>query len=63
MPKIYRSRTDRQLAGICGGIAEAYGLDSNVVRLVFFFLTLVTGILPLLLTYFLAWIIIPRKNF
>ena len=63
MQKIYRSRTDRQLAGICGGIAEIYGIDSNVVRLIFFFLMLATGIVPLLLTYFLAWILIPRKNF
>ena len=57
--RIYRSRTDRKIAGICGGIAEYFDWDSTWVRLVFvlfFFL----GLGILLFIYLIAWLIIPN---
>ncbi len=60
MKKLYRSKTDVKLAGICGGIAEMFGLDPTLVRLAVFFIILATGIFPGLLTYFVAWWIIPQ---
>jgi len=33
--KLYRSKTDRRIAGVCGGLAEYLGIDSLVVRLIF----------------------------
>ena len=44
MKKLYRSRTDRQLGGVCGGLGDYLEMDSTIVRLVFFFLTLKAGI-------------------
>lgn len=35
MKKLYKSVEDRKLCGVCGGIAEYFGIDSNVVRLIF----------------------------
>ncbi|MBF0780387.1 MULTISPECIES: PspC domain-containing protein [unclassified Granulicatella] len=35
MKKLYRSRKDRKIAGVCGGFAEYFGIDSMVVRLIF----------------------------
>lgn len=35
MKKLYKSVNDRKLCGVCGGIAEYFGIDSNVVRLIF----------------------------
>ena len=32
--KLYRSRTDKKLAGVCGGLAEYLGMDSSIVRLI-----------------------------
>jgi len=61
MKKLYRSKTDVKVAGICGGIAEAFGLDPTLVRLAVFFIMLVTGIFPGLLTYFVAWWVIPQE--
>lgn len=33
--KLYRSRTDRKIAGVCGGIAEYFNIDATLVRLLF----------------------------
>ncbi len=58
MKKLYRSRTDQKIAGICGGLGEIYGLDSNLIRIAFVFLALITHILPLVITYLIAWLIL-----
>ncbi len=59
MTKLFRSQTDKKIAGICGGIAEAYVLDSNLVRVALVFLGLATGGIPFLIAYLVGWIIIP----
>lgn len=60
MKRIYRSRKDVKIAGICGGIAEMFDIDPTLVRLALVFLTIVTGIFPLVLTYIAGCIIIPE---
>jgi phage shock protein C len=62
MKKIYLSNTDKKIFGVCGGIGEAFDIDSTIVRLVLVFLTLVTFVVPLIVTYIVAGIIIPRKQ-
>jgi phage shock protein C len=59
MKKLYRSLEDKKIAGICGGIGEVYHIDPSLLRLAFVFLYLATGIVPLLVTYIVGWIIIP----
>jgi phage shock protein C len=61
MKKLYLSKTDRKLLGVCGGLAEMLGMDSTLIRLILVFLCLITGILPLLATYIIAGIITPEK--
>jgi phage shock protein C len=61
MKKLYLSTADRKLGGVCGGIGETYGIDSTLVRLAWVFIGLATAILPALITYIVAWIIIPQK--
>ena len=58
--KLYRSRTDRKIAGIFGGIGTLIKIDPAFLRLLFLFLFFITGIIPLLLTYIIGWIIIPE---
>jgi phage shock protein C len=60
--RLYRSRTNRVLAGICGGIAEYYGSDPTAVRLVALVLGLFTGIVPMVVAYIVAAIVIPEAN-
>jgi len=61
MKKIYLSKADKKIAGVAGGIAERFEIDSSLVRLAIVFLGLATGLVPMLFTYILAWIIIPKK--
>ena len=62
MRKLYRSMTDKKIAGVCGGIAKIYNIDSTLVRLVFVLLFLLTGFFPIGLLYIVAWIIMPISN-
>ncbi|MGE5620514.1 MAG: PspC domain-containing protein [Sphingomonadaceae bacterium] len=57
--RLYRSRTDSVIAGVCGGVGEYLGVDSTLVRLVFV-LAILTGMS--LLVYPLLWIVMPREN-
>ena len=61
MRRLYLSKTDSKIFGVCGGIGETYDIDPTLIRLLFVFLCIVTGILPLAATYLIAWIIIPEK--
>jgi phage shock protein C len=60
--RLVRSRRDRVLAGVCAGIAEYYGSDPTMIRLVAAVLGVITGIFPLLLLYILAAVIIPEDG-
>ena len=59
MKKLYRSKKDRKIAGVFGGIGEVYEVDSNLMRLLGVLLVLATGVLPVLVTYLIAWMILP----
>lgn len=59
--KLYLSRTDKKLLGVCGGIGESYGIDPTLVRLAWVIICVFTAILPGILIYLLAWLIIPLR--
>lgn len=59
MKRVYRSRTDKKIFGICGGIGEAYDIDPNFLRLIVVFLALTTGLLPMVVTYIIARFLVP----
>jgi phage shock protein C len=59
--KLMRSRVDRKVAGVCAGLAQYLELDTSLVRILWFFITLACGIVPGFVAYVLAWIIIPEQ--
>ncbi|HZD70817.1 MAG TPA: PspC domain-containing protein [Actinomycetes bacterium] len=59
--RLYRSRSDRLIAGVCGGIAEYFGWDPTLVRLVFVALLFLPIPGPQALLYLVAWIVIPYE--
>lgn len=59
MRKLYRSSTEKQIGGVCGGIAEYTDSDPAVWRLLF--VALIFAPFPTILFYLLAMIIIPKK--
>jgi phage shock protein C len=58
--RLHRSRTNRVLAGVCGGIAEHYGSDPTAVRLAALVIGLFTGIFPMVVLYIVAAIVVPE---
>ncbi|HHY36927.1 MAG TPA: PspC domain-containing protein [Firmicutes bacterium] len=58
---LYRSREQKMLAGVCGGLAEYFDLDVTIVRLALAFIIFFTGIIPGLIFYFLAAMIMPAR--
>ena len=59
--QLTRSRDDRYVAGVCGGIAEYTGVDATVVRLVLGVGTIL-GAGSLIVGYVVAWVLMPRRD-
>jgi len=61
--KLYRSRSDRMIAGVCGGLADYFDVDSSLIRLAVLLIFLFQGVG--LIAYIIAWLIMseePVKN-
>ena len=58
---LYKSSTDKKLAGVCGGIAEYFNIDSTLVRLGWVLFSLLGG--SGLLAYIIAAIIMPDRPY
>lgn len=56
--RLLRSRTDRTLAGVCGGVAEYFGWDPTLVRVGWIILTLLGG--SGILLYLIMWVVMPE---
>jgi len=59
MKKLYRSKKDSMIAGVCGGIAEYFDVDSTLIRLLAVIVALLGG--AGVVVYIIAWIIVPQK--
>jgi len=57
--KLYRSKTDRKLAGVCGGVAQYFNMDATLIRVLFVVLAVLGG--SGLVLYLAMWIIVPNE--
>ena len=57
MKKLYRSRKDKKLCGVCGGLAQYFEIDSTIVRLALVLLIIFAG--AGLLAYIIAALVMP----
>ncbi len=57
--RLHRSRTDRKVAGVLGGLAGYTGLDPSLVRIVYLIVTILTGFVPGTLLYVAMAFIVP----
>ena len=57
-----RSRDDRMLAGVCGGLAEWLGWDPTLVRVLFVLVSVVSAAFPGIIVYVLAMILMPQRD-
>jgi phage shock protein C len=58
--KLYRSRSQRMLAGVCGGLAEYFNVDATLIRVLFLILAVGGG--TGLVIYVVMWLIVPDVN-
>ena len=58
--KLYRSKTDKKIAGVCGGLAEYLDMDSTIVRLIWIVLSFFAG--SGILLYFICALVMPVEK-
>jgi phage shock protein C len=62
MKRLMRSRKDKMIAGVCGGIADYFNLDPTLVRIIYVLVSIFSIAFPGILVYIILWIIIPEAN-
>lgn len=56
-----RSRRDRMIAGVVGGLADYFGLDPTLARIIYVLVSVLSAAFPGILVYILLWILIPQE--
>ena len=59
--RMYRSRSDRKLVGVLGGVADYTGLDPSLVRIVYLIITILTGFVPGVFLYLVMALVVPME--
>jgi phage shock protein C len=57
-----RSRTNRQVAGVIGGLAEYFHMDPTLLRVIYVVGSIVSAAFPGLLVYILLWLLVPEAE-
>lgn len=60
--RLRRSRNDRMIAGVCGGMAEWLDWDPTVVRLLYIVISVISAAFPGLLVYLVLWAVTPLDD-
>lgn len=61
MTLLRRSRTDRMIAGVCGGLAKYFDKDPTVVRAAYVIISICSVAFPGILVYAILWWLIPEE--
>lgn len=57
-----RSRSDRMLAGVVGGIARRFGWSSTLLRIIFVLVSIASAAFPGILVYLVLWLLMPEEG-
>jgi phage shock protein PspC (stress-responsive transcriptional regulator) len=60
--RLHRSRSNRMIAGVCGGLAEWLGWDPTLVRILYVVVSVVSAAFPGLLVYLVLWVVMPERQ-
>lgn len=58
--RLYRSETNRVIAGVCGGLGEYFNIDPTIIRIIFILITIFGG--SGILIYIILWLVIPSES-
>ena len=61
-PGLQRSRENRMIAGVCGGLAEWLGWNPTLVRILYVVVSLASAAFPGILAYLLLWFLMPPRD-
>jgi len=59
--KLFRSRENKVIAGVCGGLAEFLGWEVSTVRLLYVLISIFSAAFPGILVYVIMWAVMPEK--
>ena len=59
--QLRRSRDNRMIAGVVGGLAEYFDMDPSLARVIYVFVSVISAAFPGLLVYALLWLVIPEE--
>jgi phage shock protein PspC (stress-responsive transcriptional regulator) len=59
---LHRSRHDRMIAGVLGGVAHRYGWNSTLLRVVYVLGSVLSAAFPGILVYLIAWLLMPESD-
>jgi len=59
--KLYRSESNKTIAGICGGLGEYFDMDPVIIRLFWLTLTIFSGVVPGVVAYLFAMLLVPMR--
>jgi phage shock protein PspC (stress-responsive transcriptional regulator) len=57
-----RSRRDRVIAGVVGGLADHFGLDPTLARVIYVLVSIFSAAFPGIIVYIVLWILIPAED-
>lgn len=60
--KLHLSLTDKKIGGVCGGIAEYFGFDATLVRIISVLLCLMSFFYIVVIIYIICWAVMPSDN-
>lgn len=58
---LYRSNRSNMIAGVMGGIAERFGWNANLLRLIFVIISVMSAAFPGILVYLVLWLVMPKR--
>ena len=58
---LHRSRRNKMIAGVCGGLAESLGWDPTMVRLLYVLVSILSAAFPGILVYLVLWVVAPES--
>jgi len=59
---LYRSNRQNMIAGVMGGIAERFGWNANLLRIIFILVSVMSAAFPGILVYLVLWLVIPKQQ-
>lgn len=62
MKRLYKSKDNKVICGVIGGIGEYSNIDPVILRVIWIIITVFTGFFPGIITYLLACLVVPQKN-